>query len=64
MLFLLSLSVDTSVIIIVSKYEEKKVTAVVFITVFARKYTLMCAYICLNPPMFAYDPPMWIMMIG
>ena len=48
------MSVDTSVIIIVSKYQEKKVTAVDFIAVFVRKYTLMCAYMCLYSNIIAY----------
>ena len=46
-LFLFPVSVDTSVIIIVSKYQGKKVTAEDFVAVFVRKYTLICAYICL-----------------
>ena len=46
-LFLFPVSVDTSVIIIVSKYQGKKVTAEDFIAVFVRKYTFICAYICL-----------------
>ena len=57
MLFLFSLSVDTSVIIIVSKYQEKKVTAVVFITVFVRNtrlYVPIFAYIRILLPIFAY----------
>ena len=54
MLFLFYVSVDTSVIIIVSKYQEKKVTAVDFIVFFVRKYTLICAYYCLYPPSIAY----------
>ena len=64
MIFLFYVSVDTSVIIIVSKYQEKKVTArplrgmtVDFIVFFVRKYTLMCAYVCLCLPM-------WSMIIG
>ena len=56
-LFLFPVSVDTSVIIIVSKYQGKKVTAEDFIAVFVRKYTFICAYICLYLPM-------WIVIIG
>ena len=54
MFFLFSLSLDTNFIIVVSKYQEKKVTAVNFIVFFVRKYTLICAYICLLLPIFAY----------
>ena len=54
MLFLNYMQFDTSIIIIVSKYQEKKMTAVVFITVFVRKYTLICAYMCLYVPICAY----------
>ena len=57
MLFLFSLSVDTSVINIVSKYQEKKVTAEDFIVFFVSKYTLICAYIRLLLPM-------WSMIVG
>ena len=53
-LFLFSVSFDTSVIIIVSEYQEKKVTAVDFIAVFVRKYTRICAYIRILLPMFSF----------
>ena len=54
MSFLFSLSVDTSVIVIVSKYQGKKMTATDFIAVLVRKYTLICAYMCLYVPICAY----------
>ena len=47
MLFLFYVSVDTTVIVIVSKYQEKIMTVEDFIAVFVRKYTFICAYICL-----------------
>ena len=47
MLFLFYVSVDTSVIVIVSKCQEKIMTVEDFIAVFVRKYTFICAYICL-----------------
>ena len=53
-LFLFPVSVDTSVILIVSKYQGKKVTAKDFIAVFVRKYTFICAYIRILLPIFAY----------
>ena len=54
MLFLNYMQFDTSIIIIVSKYQEKKMTATDFVMVFVRKYTLICAYYCLYPPSIAY----------
>ena len=53
-LFLFSVSVDASVIIIVSQYQEKKVTAVDFIAVFVSKYTPICAYCRLYSNIIAY----------
>ena len=67
MLFLFYVSVDTTVIVIVSKYQEKIMTVEDFIAVFVRKYTFICAYICLYLPIFEYYCrflPMWIVIIG
>ena len=57
MLFLFYVSVDTSVIVIVSKCQEKIMTVEDLIAIFVRKYTFICAYICLYLPM-------WIVIIG
>ena len=54
MLFLFYVSVDTSVIVIVSKCQEKIMTVEDFIAVFVRKYTFICAYIRILLPIFAY----------
>ena len=54
MLFLFYVSVNTSVIVIVSKCQEKIMTVEDFIAVFVRKYTLISAYIRILLPIFAY----------
>ena len=63
MLFLFYVSVDTNVIIIVSKYQEKKSDCCGFYNGFCEK---IHAYMCLYVPIFEYFCrflPMWIMII-
>ena len=61
MLFLFYVSVDTNVIIIVSKYQEKKSDCCGFYNGFCEKihaymclYVPICAYIRIFLPIFAY----------
>ena len=56
MLFLNYMQFDTSIIIIVSKYQEKKMTATDFVMVFVRNtrlYVPISAYYCLCLPIFS-----------